>query len=175
MTIGCALVLAAFALLAVAAQAAAPSLKPGVAYSTGAGKHSVTLTFVTSLHTPNRIEEGEAAIGSQYALSGGSISCPKAKKEPGLHGTPFALFGFPGTTLAVKHGAYGFAVSERLPGTTPLGSTAKSFTLRLKITGTVTSASKITGTVTASGGPCKTKKPIPYTAKYDPKLPVAPQ
>jgi hypothetical protein len=175
LSIGGVLVLAALTLLVAVAQAAAPSLQPGKAYSTGKTKHGVSITFVTSVRTPNRIEEGEAAAGSQYALSEGSILCPKAKKNTGFHEVPFALFGFPGTTLHVKNGAYAFSARIRAPKTTPLGSSVKPFTLKVKVTGTVTSPTKITGTISASGGPCKTKKPIPYSAKLDPKLPVAPQ
>jgi hypothetical protein len=172
-----ALVLIALALLAATVEAAAPSLKPGKAYATGGtiGQSVAGLTLVTSVQTPNRIEEGDAAIGSQYALSEGSLLCPKAKRNPGLKGKPFALFGMPGTTLHLKNGAYSFTAKIRQPNTTLLGSPAASFTLGVTVTGTVVSPAKVTGTITASGGPCKTKKPIPYTAKLDPKLPVAPQ
>lgn len=172
----CALVLLAALALAVAvAQAAAPSLKPGKAYSTGTGKHAVSLTLVTSVRTPNRIEEGEAAAGSQYALSEGSVKCPKAKRDPGYKSAPVALFGMPGTTLHVKNGAYSFTAKIREPNTTPLGAAVQPFTLKVTVTGTVVSPTKITGTISASGGPCKTKKPLAYTATYDPSLPVAPQ
>lgn len=175
LTVGGALVLVVLALLVSVAQAAAPSLKPGKAYSTGGTEHGVSITFVTSVRTANRIEEGEAAAGSQYALSEGSILCPKAKRNPGFKGAPFALFGVPGTKLHLKGGAYGFSTVAREANTTPLGSSVKPFTLKVKITGTVKSASEIIGTISASGGPCKTGKPAPYTAKLDPKLPVAPQ
>lgn len=175
LTVGGVLVLFVSILLVSVAQAAAPSLEPGKAYSTGGTEHGVSITLVTSVRTPNRIEEGEAAAGSQYALSEGSILCPKAKKNPGLKGVPFALFGFPGTTLHLKNGAYGFSTRIRAAKTTPLGSSVKPFTLKVKVTGTVTSATEIAGTISVSGGPCKTKKPVPYSAKLDPKLPVAPQ
>lgn len=169
------LLIAVAALSVTAAEAAAPSLKGGKAYSTGGFKHGVSITFVTSVRTPNRIEEGQAAAGSQFALSEGAVLCPKAKRNPGFKEVPFAIFGFPGTTLKMKSGAYGFAVKERVPNTTPLGGAVPPFTLKVKVTGTVVTPTKITGTITASGGPCKTKKPAPYTAVLDPKLPVAPQ
>ncbi len=148
----------------------------GKAYATGpATKSGVSVTFVTSVRTPNRIEEGDGAAGSQYAMSEGSVLCPKAKRNEGFTETPFAIFGFPGTTLHLKNGAYSFKATSRTPKTTPLGGDVPPFTLKVKITGTVVSPSKITGTISASGGPCKTKKPVPYTAKLDPKLPIAPQ
>jgi hypothetical protein len=169
------LVLTALALSVAAAEAAAPSLKPGKAYSTGTGKHAVSITLATSVRTPNRIEEGEAAAGSQYALSEGSVQCPRAKRNPGFKGAPFALFGMPGTTLRLQGGAYSFSAKVRAPNTTPLGAAVKPFTLKVKVTGTVVSATKISGTISAGGGPCRTKKPVPYIAMLDPKLPVAPQ
>ncbi len=159
----------------VAAPAASPLPKGGAAYSTGAGKHQVSLTFVTSVRDPKQILEGAAALGSQYAMSGGSLQCPKAKKSKGSHGTPFVPFGFPGAELKPVNGAYGFAKTDKEPMTSALGSSAKPFTLKVKITGSVVTPTKIVGTVKASGGPCKTKKPLKYTAKLDPKLPVAPQ
>jgi hypothetical protein len=175
LAIGSALGLVVLGLLASAAVAAAPSLKSGKAYATPRGTHAVSLTLVTSVRTPNRIEEGAAAAGSQFALSEGSVQCPKAKRNPGFKGASFALFGMPGTTLHLKHGAYSFSVKVRAPNTTPLGAAVKPFTLKVKVTGTVVSPNQVTGTISASGGPCRTKKPVPYTATYDPKLPIAPQ
>ncbi len=108
-------------------------------------------------------------------MSEGTVLCPKAKRNPGFKEVPFAIFGFPGTTLHLKHGAYGFAARTRVSNTTPLGGAVAPFTLKVKVTGTVVTPTKITGTISASGGPCNTKKPVPYTAKLDPTLPVAPQ
>jgi hypothetical protein len=170
-----ALVGASGLLLAAAALAAAPLPKTASAYSTGAGKHKVSITLVTGASDPKKIEPGAAALGSQFALSGGSLQCPKAKKGPGFHGTPFAIFGFPGAELKLSHGKYAFSKTAKEANTAPLGSAGvKPFTLKVRITGTVLSPTKIAGTVTAKGGPCTTKLPLKYTAKPNPKLPVAP-
>jgi hypothetical protein len=175
--LGSAVVLALLAALSLAAfaSAGAPLPKGGVAFSTGRAKHGVSLTLVTSVRDPKQILEGAAALGSQYAMSGGSLLCPKAKKSPGFKGAPFAIFGFPATELKLSGGRYGFSKTITEPGASVLGSSAKPFTLKVKVSGTVLSPTRIGGTVTASGGPCKTKKPLKYTAKLDPKLPVAPQ
>ncbi len=162
-------------LLAAVALAGAPLPKTGKAYTTSTGKHKVGLTLVTGASDPTTIEPGSAALGSQYAMSGGSVQCPKAKKSPGLHGVPFAIFGFPGAKLKLVHGKYGFAKTIKQRETIPLGSSgAKPFTLKVKIVGTVLSPTKIVGTVTAQGGPCTTKKPLKYTTKLNLKVPVAP-
>lgn len=162
-------------LLALAAVAVAAALpKSGAAFTTPAGRgHKLSLTLVTSADGRS-IEEGGAALGSQFALSGGSIRCPKAKKAAGFHEVPFALFGFPKTALKPMHGAYGFTVHVVEPEASVLGSAAKRFTLKLKITGTVVDAGMIKGTIVARGGKCTTKKPLAYTAKVNPKVPVAP-
>lgn len=162
-------------LLCAAASAAGPALpKPASAYSTEGNVHGVSLTLVTSASSGKTIEPGAAAAGSQFALSGGAVNCTKAKKGPGFHGVPFAVFGFPKTTLKLSKGKYGFSKTVTQKNTVPLGSTNAPFTLRLKITGTVTSQALITGTISAKGGPCTTKKPVKYKAKLDPQLPVAP-
>jgi hypothetical protein len=162
-------------LLCAAASAAGPALpKPASAYSTEGNVHGVSLTLVTSASSGKTIEPGAAAAGSQFALSGGAVNCTKAKKGPGFHGVPFAVFGFPKTALKLSKGKYGFSKTVTQKNTVPLGSTNAPFTLRLKITGTVTSQALITGTISAKGGPCTTKKPVKYKAKLDPQLPVAP-
>lgn len=159
--------------LAAGALAAAPLPKPASAFSTGGLKHGVSLTLVSSADG-KKIEAGGAALGSQFALSGGTIQCPKARHSATFHGTPFALFGFPGVTLKLSHGKYGFSKSFTEHGVVPLGSEGvKPFTLKVKIAATVTGPTAIAGTVKASGGPCKSKKPIVFKAKLDPKLPVA--
>ena len=86
---------------------------------------------------------------------------------------PFALFGFPGATLKLKHGRYGFSVSQKLDRAFVFASTVKPFKLTVKFTGTVTSSKAIAGTLTVHGGPCGVKRPIPYTVKLS-KDPVAP-
>lgn len=175
--LGSALALAAVAAFALAALALASSSlpKPGAGYSTEGNKHGVSVVLVTSVRDPKQILEGTAALASQYAMSGGAVLCPKAKKSPGYKGAPFAIFGFPATELKLSGGKYGFSKTIRQAGASVLGSSAKPFTLKVKITGAVLSPTKIVGTVKASGGPCKTKKPLKYTAKLDPKLPIAPQ
>jgi hypothetical protein len=160
--------------LAAVALAAAPLPKPASAFSTGGFKHGVSLTLVSSVDG-KKIEAGGAALGSQFALSGGAVQCPKAKKSKGFHEVPFAIFGFPGAKLKLSHGTYGFSKSITEREAVPLGSEGvKPFTLKVKIAATVTGPTAIAGTVKASGGPCKSKKPIAFKAKLDPKLPVAP-
>lgn len=157
-----------------AAAAAAPPLpKTAKAYSTGGYAHGVSLTLVTSATNPKRIEKGDAAVGSQFAMSGGAIQCPKAKKGEGFHEVPFAVFGFPGATLKMIKGAYGFSKTAK-EKTSALGSTGAEFKLKVKIVGRVTNSSSIKGTVKATGGPCTTKTPVSFTAKLNAKLPVAP-
>jgi hypothetical protein len=161
--------------LCAAASAAGPALpKAASAYSTGGNVHGVSLTLVTSASSGKKLEMGQAALGSQFAMSGGAIDCKKAKKGPGFHEVPFAVFGFPATTLKVSNGRYGFSKSIKQKGTVAAGSTGKQFTLKLKVVGTVVRPSLIEGTITAKGGPCATKKAVKYRAKLDPKLPVAP-
>ncbi len=160
--------------LVTAATAAAPPLpKTAKAYSTGGLVHGVSLTLVTSATNPKRIEKGEAAVGSQYAMSGGGVQCPKAKKGEGSHEVPFAVFGFPGATLKMVKGAYGFSKTTK-ERTSALGSPVAEFKLKVKIVGKVTSPTSIRGTVKVTGGPCTRKKPVSFKAKLDPKLPVAP-
>jgi hypothetical protein len=164
----------ALLVLATAATAAAPPL-PNTAkgYSTGGFTHGVSLTLVTSATSPKRIEKGVAAVASQFAMSGGAVQCPKAKKGEGFHEVPFAVFGFPGATLKLVKGVYGFSktVKEK---TSALGGAGTAFTLKVKVVGTVTSSTSIRGTVKAAGGPCTMKKSVSFTAKLDPKLPIAP-
>ena len=154
--------------------AAAQLPKSAKAFSTKPGrKTKLSLTLVTS-SDGRMIEEGAAALGSQFALSGGVVRCPKAKKAQGFHEVPFAPFGFPHTTLKLTNGKYGFSARVVQPGATVIGSTAKPFTLKMKIAGTVVNPTTITGTLSARGGKCTTKKPLAYVAKLNPKDPVAP-
>jgi hypothetical protein len=139
------------------------------AYSTAGRKHGVSLTLVTST-SGKRIEAGQAALGSQFALGGG-VSCPKAKKNHGFPETPFAVFGFPGATL-LSHGSYGF--SKTAKSVTPvLGSYARTFKLKVRIAGSVASPTSIDGTVTTKGGPWPQRK-LKFKAKLDHEIPVAP-
>lgn len=161
------------ALLLVGMALAAPLPKGAKAYSTGGRKHGVVLTLVTST-SGKAIEKGSAALGSQYALSGGSVQCPKAKKNHGFHESPIALFGFPGAKLKLSHGKFSFTKTIKTPGEVPLGSSVKPFTLQVTIAGSVASPTAIKGTVKAKGGPCTTKKPVKFDAKLDEANSVAP-
>jgi len=152
---------------------AAPLPQGGKAYTAGTVKHGVSLTLVTSA-SGTAIEPGSAALGSQFALSGGAVLCRKAKKSHGFHEKPFAIFGFPGATLKLSHGTYGFSATVKAPHTIPLGSTAKPFKLKVKIVGQVASPTSIKGTVKAKGGPCTTKKALKFNATVNSSVPVAP-
>ena len=161
-------------LVAGVALASAPLPKTGKAYTTAGNKGGVGITLVTNATNPKKIQPGAAALGSQFALSGGSVLCPKAKKSSGFHGTPFAIFGFPGAKLKLIHGKYGFVKTVRVPNTVPLGSFAvKPFTLKVKIVGAVANSNLIKGTAKATGGPCASKKPLKFRAKLS-TIPVAP-
>ncbi|HVC07466.1 MAG TPA: hypothetical protein VND98_07785 [Solirubrobacterales bacterium] len=162
------------AVLLVGLALAAPLPKGASAFSTAATKHrsALGLTLVTSL-SGDSIEAGEAALGSQYALSGGSVLCPRAKKNHGFHETPFAVFGFPGAKLKLIGGKYGFSKTTRSV-TSALGSSAKPFKLTVRVAGAIASPTSIEGTVNVKGGPCSSKKPLKFSAKLDKKIPVAP-
>ena len=79
-----------------------------------------------------------------------------------------------GATLKLSHDKYRFSVSKTVKKGYVTGSPAKPFKLTLKVTGAVTSSTTITGTVSLRGGRCTSKRPIPYTAKLDNKIPVSP-
>lgn len=165
--------------LAGVALAASSPLHRGKVYGTGGGITSrFTLTLITSSTNAGRLVAGPAQppVGSQFALSTGSVRCPNAPRNPGLAkgNTPFALFGFPGARLKLIHGKLGFSVKRVDARQEVLGSPIKPFRFAIKITGTVKSATKITGTVTASGGPCAIRHPVAWTATYSPQDKVAP-
>ena len=134
----------------------------------------VSVTLVTSATDPKAIEAGEAATASQYALSGGAVLCPKSKKNPGFHETPFAVFGFPGATLKLSHGAYAFSKTVVQPDTSTLGGTAKPF----KLEGEDHRQRPQLDQDRRHGDPdrrsVQLEEALRYTAKLDPKLPVAP-
>lgn len=164
-----------------AALASAPLLHTGKAYDTShvkGLKHGLALTYLVSASNPKRLLAGPnpPPLGSQFAVSVGGVSCPKAKRNPGLPKADhvFAEFGFPGANLKLSHGRYGFSVSRTVAREFVFGSTAKPFRLKVKITGTVVSPTAIAGKLTVEGGPCTVKGPIAYTAKLDSKAPVAP-
>ena len=124
---------------------------------------------------PKRIEPGLASAASQFALSNGAIQCKRVKRAAGDPETPFAIFGFPGATLKLSHGQYGFSKSETQREASPLGAKSPAkFTLKAKVTGVLVNSTTIEGTAKVSGGPCTVAKPIPYVAKVDRTVPVAP-
>ncbi len=147
--------------LAGTALAAASLPVAGKVYDNGTvGKSKVTLTFVISPSNARKIESGVPEF-SQTAHSGGYLECPSSSK--------IAEFPFPGATLTLSGGRYGFSVIETHTNPTFLGSPNKG-TLRLRIKGTVTSATRITGTVTVSGDVCKTVGTVHYSLSLNRKL-----
>ncbi|MGA2013934.1 MAG: hypothetical protein ABSH51_25850 [Solirubrobacteraceae bacterium] len=131
--------------LAGTALAAAPLPAAGKVYDNGTvGKSKLTLTLVISPTSARKIESGVPEF-SQVAHSGGYLECPSSSK--------IAEFPFPGATLKLSSGSYGFSVTERRTDPTFLGS-PRTGTLTLRITGAVTSATQITGAVTVSGDVC---------------------
>jgi hypothetical protein len=147
--------------LAGTALAAAPALpKRGKVYTDGTvGRSKITLTLVISSSNPRRIESGVPEF-SETAHSGGYLECPSSSK--------IAEFPFPGATLKLSAGKYGFEVTETKTNPTFLGSPTTG-TLKLRITGSVTSATRIVGTMTVSGDVCKTET-IHYSLALDREL-----
>ncbi len=164
------------------ALASAPVLQTAKAYQSftkkGLGK-GLSLSFVVSASNPKRLIAGSQPppLGSNFAESSFFVPCPKIKRNPPpfpKDEAPFAGFGFPGATLKLSHDKYRFSVSKTVKKVYVTGSPAKPFKMTLKVTGAVTSSTTITGTVSLRGGRCTSKRPIPYTAKLDNKIPVAP-
>lgn len=161
------------------ALAAAVLPQPGKAYDVGRPvAKGANLTLIVSVHNPRQLLAGplNPPIGSQYALSTGTVPCRRAKRSSTLprSETPFALFAFPGATLRLSHGRYRFSVTATAHHVSILGSAAKPITLRVAVTGVVRNATTIAGTITPRGGPC-TSRPVPYVAKLNPRDRVAPQ
>lgn len=147
--------------LAGAALAAVPLPMAGKVYDNGTvGKSKLTLTLVISPSNAKRIESGVPEF-SQTAHSGGYLECPSSSK--------IAEFPFPGATLTLSGGKYGFSVTESRSNPTFLGSPNKG-TLKLRIKGTVTSATRITGTVAVSGNVCKTAGTVHYSLALNREL-----
>lgn len=161
--------------LAGVALAAAPVPKPAKAYQQPyqLGAKGMGLTYVTGPTTGTVIESGMPALGSNYAVSQMFIACPKAKKNPGLVGYPFADIGFPGATFKLKHGKYQFSKSVKTK-VNITGSPNAQVKMTVRFTATVASASAISGTVKIKGGACTTKGAVKYTAKLRSSDPVAP-
>ncbi len=150
---GIAIVLAGTALAAVLP-------KTGKVYANGTvGKNKITLTLVISPSNAKKIESGVPEF-SETAHSGGYLECPSSSK--------IAEFPFPGATLTPSRGKYSFSVTETKTDPTFLGS-PNNGTLKLRISGSVTSATRITGTVTVSGDVCKAGS-IPYSLALDSEL-----
>ncbi len=147
--------------LAGTALAAAPPLpKSGKVYTNGTvGRSKITLTLVISPSNAKRIESGVPEF-SETAHSGGYLECPSSSK--------IAEFPFPGATLTLSGGKYGFSVTETKTNPTFLGSPNHG-TLKLRVNGSVTSATRIAGTVTVSGDVCKTGT-IHYSLALDSEL-----
>jgi hypothetical protein len=176
--IGAGAMVVSLAAAGVAVAAASP-LRKGKAYDTAPGTSSrFALTLITSATDGTLLVAGPASppLGSQYALSTGVVRCPDAPRNPGspTSEAPFALFGFPGARLSLRHGKLGFAVTRSDPRQQVFGSTVKPFKLTIRIAGTVRSATKIAGTVTATGGPCTISHPLTWTATLNPQDTVAP-
>lgn len=164
------------ALTTAVALAAAPLPHAEKAYTTFAGfpnKSGIGMILIMS-SSPKRIQRGGELAKAVSVISSGSYKCPNAKKSAGSTKTPTVSFGFPGATLKLSKGAYGFSVKETQPKTTLTGSSEKPFTLKVAITGKVSSSTLITGTIALSGGKCTTKTPIKYSAKLDSAVPVPP-
>jgi hypothetical protein len=172
--------IAALAGAGIALGSSAPLPKAGSAYVVRGGKlaKTFTLTLVVSHASARRIDAGPAVppIGSQFALSVGSVKCPRAKRNPGLAKgeAPFGLFSFPGARLKLRHGRYSFSVTAKVAKESLLGSPVAPFKLTVKLTGTVTSTNAIKGRVKVKGGPCTVAKPFGYRAVYDKSEPVSP-
>jgi len=169
--------LAVLAATAGVALAAPPLPKPAKAYQTknsGLGSKNINLTYVTSASSGKVIEPGEAALGSNFAVSQVFLPCPSAPRNRGLKGDPFVDFAFPGATFKLTHARYAFTKKLTVRKLFILGSPAKPFTLKVTLTATVAGSTTITGTLKATGGRCSTHRALPYTAKLNPKLPVAP-
>jgi hypothetical protein len=150
----------AIVLAGTALAAAAPLPKAGSVYANGTvGKSKITLTLVISPSNAKKIESGVPEF-SQTAHSGGYLECPSSSK--------IAEFPFPGATLTLFGGKYGFSVTETSTDPTFLGSPNRG-TLTLRINGSVTSATRITGTVTVRGDVCKAGM-IHYSLALDREL-----
>jgi hypothetical protein len=150
--------------LAGGALAAAALPHAGKVYDNGTlGKHPATLVLVINPSAATKIEAGKPVF-SDIASSGGYLKCPGVKRFS--TSTAEVEFPFPGATLKLSGGKYAFSVSETKTNPTFLGSTEKG-TLKVKITGTITSATRITGTVSASGDGCTTTAPVGYQLAYD--------
>jgi hypothetical protein len=157
------------------ALAAAPLPHTHKAYDHIGLANGLGLTLVISAHNPKKIESNVDFIGvsSRFSHSGGIIDCPKAPRAPGPLG-PFAPFGFPGATLKLSHGQYGFSVSWTRFHIKLHSSSAPAFNLHLNITGRVVSSTEITGTFQATGGYCTTGMPIKYKLTLDKAALVGP-
>jgi hypothetical protein len=174
LVVSVALVLATGGVAVASSSAPLPLRNKAYNRATTAGGKQVGLTLIVSRSRAKRLVAGPLTppLGSQYAVAAGALPCPKAPRNPGLvkGETPFALFGFPGATLRLKHGHYGFSVKRTHSTQQLLGSPAKAFKLTVKLTGTVLNSKTIEGTISAIGGPCTTRKPLRWRVTLNRKL-----
>lgn len=171
---GASLTVVAAALVALCAQgsslaASAPLPLTAKEYSTGGYTHHVSVSFVTSATNPKKIQPGPAPLGTEFAVGGIYVQCPGAPKSSST--TPFAAIAYPGLTLRLSHGRYGFSKRLKFNQFLLASSLGKPVKLSVLFTGTVASSKLIKGTVKITGSQCKT------TANYSAKptsAPVAP-
>jgi hypothetical protein len=174
LVVSVALVLATGGVAVASASAPLPLRNKAYNRVAPAGGKQVGLTLIVSRSNARRLVTGPLSppLGSEFAVSAGTLPCPKAPRNPSLAKgeTPFALFGFPGATLRLRHGHYGFSVKRTHSTQQLLGSPAKPFKLTVKLTGTVLNSKTIEGTISAVGGPCTTRKPLPWRVTLNRKL-----
>ncbi len=157
-----------------AAFAAAPQLHAGSAYDNfGKHKSKVSLFLVTAAGNPSKLNGGPAIYHHGPEGGSGALRCPKAPLNS-RYSYATAEFGFPGATLKLSGGKYGFSVKWTSRHTKVVGSTEARVNLHLSLTGKVQSASTITGEFTARGGGCTTKKPVKYEVSLDKGFPLPP-
>jgi len=151
--------------VAEAASAARPTAHSSYGFRK-AGRFSVTLNTIAA----TQISSSPAnVLGSQFPITGIGVTCP-GKKVSGR--SPFLDLGFPGATLKLKHGHYGFSraytergVSKLVPGAT---TTLKS--VKIKLSATVATSKLITGTVSVKAAGCSLKSST-FRAKFTQTLP----
>ncbi|MBS1883157.1 MAG: hypothetical protein JSS97_09395 [Actinobacteria bacterium] len=143
------------------------------AYVVDGHRHALGLTFVTGPRGLE-IEPGRAAIGTPYAVSGGWVACPRARRAAGFRGTPFALFGFPGARLRLREGSYRLARSFTRAHSDIFGGQGRPFALRIAVSAAVRNPALLEGDITVRGGPCTTGRPLHFRARLDRHLTVRP-
>jgi hypothetical protein len=172
----------AIALAVVAAGGAVASADPPLphrdaSYDTGTqiNPEGFQVTLVTAPEDPREIELTTSVLSVPLGTSGGLLSCPRARHEPGFLEAPFVAFNFPGATLTLQgDGRYGFSRSWTFHHAVLIGSPDRGpFDLDLTLTATVSSRREIVGTLHAHGGSCTTHAPLLYDAHRDRHNPPA--